>query len=833
MKQILQNLKTGMTEIIEVPAPMVGRGQILIQSTRTILSAGTERMLLDFGKAGWIAKARQQPEKVKQVLDKIKTDGIMPTVEAVFNKLDVPIGPGYCNAGVVLEVGTGVTDLKPGDRVISNGSHAEIVCVPRNLCAKIPDIVSYEEAAFTVLASIALQGVRLSAPTLGEWFMVFGLGLVGLLTVQFLRASGCPVLAVDVSESRLRLAESFGAETVNLGKGTDPVAAALVWTGGRGVDGVLIAASAKGDEIVHQAAQACRKRGRIILVGVVDLNLNRNDFYEKEITFQVSCSYGPGRYDEKYEQAGQDYPFGFVRWTEQRNFEAVLESMRVGQLHVKELITHRLTLEDGAAAYDKLLHDPKALGIVIEYPGTVGTEPYFSDTPSPHPSTLKGKRPINGEGDKRLDCCSPTTTFEDRLRGNDIYKDENDSKINLNEGGEFGAGNDRVKLHVGKRAAEINVNNNAVNVGMTKAVAGRAKVGVIGAGNYAKATLLPALSRTTACLVAVADINGAAAAHAARKFGAEKAVSDYRLILDDPNIQSVIVLVGHHLHSRFVCEALDAGKHVFVEKPLAINEAQLEEVIGAFNKRGLDSRSPTTTFEDRLRGNDIKGRGNVLKECGNDSGKDGNASGKMVTVGFNRRFSQHTVKIRELLVARTEPLTMSMTVNAGFIPPEHWTQDQERGGGRIIGEGCHFIDLLSNLTGSPVAQVSAQMVGGSSPVREDKMSILLKFNDGSVGTVHYFANGSKSYPKETLEIFGDGRVIRMENFRVTTGFGFKGFRNFRTWRQDKGHRAEIEAFVNAVAAGSPPLIPFDEIVNATKASFAAVESARTGKIISV
>ena len=682
MKQILQNIKTGATEVVDVPLPGLGRGQVLVRTARTLVSAGTERMLVDFGKAGWIEKARQQPEKVRQVLDKIRTDGLMPTVEAVFNKLDEPMPLGYCNAGVVLDAGPGIADFQPGDRVVSNGPHAEVVCVPRNLCGKIPDGVTDDEAAFTVLGAIALQGVRLAAPTLGERFMVFGLGLVGLLTVQLLRASGCPVLAVDVSPARLRLAETFGAETVDLGKGTDPMAAAMAWTGGRGVDGALIAASAKGDEIVHHAAQACRKRGRIVLVGVVNLNLRRADFYEKELTFQVSCSYGPGRYDEKYEKAGQDYPIGFVRWTEQRNFEAVLEAMRTGQLRVKELITHRLGLEEAAKAYSQVLHDPTALGIVIAYPETA-----------------------------------------------------------------MGAGEQA------KMVAAQPEGSRAITDGT------KIGIGVIGAGNFARAILLPALKRTEAKLAVVADINGVAAAHAARKFGAGKAVSDHRQILDDPAIRAAFVVVGHHLHSRFVCEALNAGKHVFVEKPLAISEAQLGEVIETYGKT---------------------------------------AKKTMVMVGYNRRFSPHTAKIKELLAGRTEPLTMTMTVNAGFIPPEHWTQDPERGGGRIIGEGCHFIDLLSYLAGSPVTTVSAAMIGGNGPVRDDKISILLGFADGSVGTLNYFANGSKSYPKETLEVFGDGRVIRMENFRVTTGYGFKGFRSFRTWRQDKGHRREIAAFVNAV-----------------------------------
>jgi len=524
MKQILQNLKNGATEIVEVPEPACGRGQVLIHTSRTLVSAGTERMMVDFGKAGWIEKARQQPEKVVQVIDKIRTDGLMPTVEAVFNKLDEPMPLGYCNAGVVVDVPLRQAqgDINIGDRVVSNGPHAEVVCVPRNLCAKIPDGVSDDEAAFTVLGAIALQGVRLAMPSFGERFMVFGLGLVGLLTVQFLRASGCPVLAVDVSAARLRLAESFGAETVDLSKGTDPVAAALAWTGGRGVDGALIAASAKGGEIVHQAAQACRKRGRIVLVGVVDLNLRRADFYEKELTFQVSCSYGPGRYDEKYEQGGQDYPFGFVRWTEQRNFEAVLEAMRAGQLRVKELITHRLTLEEAAASYDKVLHDPAALGILIEYP-------------APRPLDKLGTGLAQGVPRQARD-------------------EKNDVMVSQSN------------------------HDRRYNVTLRQAQGDRIAVGVIGAGNYARSILLPALGRTTAGLAAVADINGVAAAHAARKFGAGKALSDYRQILADPNIHAVFVLVGHHLHSRFVCEALEAGKHVFVEKPLAITEEQLEGV---------------------------------------------------------------------------------------------------------------------------------------------------------------------------------------------------------------------------------------------------------------
>lgn len=711
MKQILQNLKTGELEVAELPAPRPGKGEVLIRSRATLISPGTERMLVEFSRANLVSKARQQPEKVKQVLDKIRTDGLLPTLEAVFRKLDQPLPLGYCNAGEVLETGEGVHDLQPGDRVASNGPHAELVCVPRNLCAKIPDGVSDEEAAFTVLGAVALQGVRLARPELGETFLVFGMGLIGLLTVQLLQASGCEVLAVDLNPSRLRRSAEFGALPVDLSAGVDPVAAALARTGGKGVDGVLITASAKSDEIVHQAAQACRKRGRIVLVGVVGLNLRRSDFYEKEITFQVSCSYGPGRYDEDYEKKGRDYPYGFVRWTEGRNLEAVLAALKSGRLRVGELISSRFAISSAASAYEKLGKDPQALGVILEYPGPVERSPEVRLQPVP---------------------------------------------------------------------AEP---------------AGAVRAGLIGAGNFANSILLPALARTSARLVAVADLNGAAARSAAKKFGAEKAVTDYRLLLDDPEINAVFITVGHHLHARFVSEALKAGKHVFVEKPLALNEEELQGIVSLYH-------SPFPIPHS-------------------------------LTVGFNRRFSPHIVRMKELLQGRSGPLCMTMTVNAGEIPPDHWTQDPERGGGRIIGEGCHFIDLLSFLAGSPVKTVAAAMAGEGAAVREDKMSFVLAFADGSIGTVNYFANGSKSYPKETLEVFSDGRVLRLDNFRVIRGYGFRGFRSFKTRRQDKGHRAELEAFVDLVARGGEPPIPLEELVNTTRASFAAVVSARESRTVNL
>jgi len=710
MKQVLQNLRTGVTDVAAVPAPVCQAGCLLVRNTRTLISAGTERMVVEFSKASLLAKARSQPDKVRQVLDKIKTDGLMATLEAVFRRLDEPLPLGYCSAGVVEEVGAGVSGFSPGDRVACNAPHAELACVPANLCARIGDDVTDEQAAFTVPGAIALQGIRLLAPALGERFVVYGLGLIGLIGTQLLRASGCDVLGVDLRDDRLELARAWGARTVNPASG-DPLAEADAWTETSGADGVLITAAAKTDEIVHNAAQMCRKRGRIVLVGVVGLNLRRGDFYEKELTFQVSCSYGPGRYDEKYEQDGHDYPFGFVRWTEQRNFQAVLEAIGTGRLVVDDLVTHRFGIDQAPAAYQKVTDDPSALGVVLEY--------------SAGPA----------------------------------------------------------------RATSVQVRTQAPAAGAS----GGAVVGVIGAGNYSRATLMPALARTPATVAYVADLQGAAAKHLADKYGAEQAVTDYRLILQDPRVDAVIVAVRHDLHARLVCEALSAGKHVFVEKPLATDADGLSRVLAAA----------------------------------------GQAPDRLVMVGFNRRFSPHTVRTRQLLGGRSGPMCMNMTVNAGALPADHWTHDAVRGGGRIIGEACHFIDLMVHLAGAGVRTVAATMMGPGPAVREDKMSISMGLADGSVATVNYFANGAKDYPKETLEVFSDGRVLRLDNFRRLRGWGFSGFTKFKTSRQDKGHRAEFAAFVDRVAGGGGPLIALDELANVTLATFAAVESAKTSRTIAL
>jgi predicted dehydrogenase len=709
LKQILQSLKSGVTEVADVPCPDLRPGQVLIRTSRTLVSAGTERMMVEFGKAGWIDKARQQPDKVRMVWEKIKTDGVMPTFESVMNKLDQPLPLGYCNVGRVVDAGPRVQGFVTGDRVVSNGKHAEAVSVPVNLCAKVPDGVSDDEAAFTVLAAIALQGIRLVQPTLGETVAVTGLGLIGMATVQLLRAHGCRVLGIDLDPSKLAMARSFGAETVNVSAGEDPVAAAHAATRGRGVDAVIITASTKSHEPVHQAALMCRKRGRIVLVGVTGLNLSRADFYEKELTFQVSCSYGPGRYDPNYEDKGQDYPVGFVRWTEQRNFEAVLDMMADGRLDVKPLISHRFVIADAERAYELVGGAAPSLGILLEYP----------------------QEPIRNQ------------------------------------------------------AAVLER-----TVAVTPRQSGSASVAFIGSGNYSTAVLIPAFRSAGARLRTVASSGGVSGLHAARKFGFERTTTDTESVFRDPEVDAVVVSTRHDSHAEMVCRALRAGKHVFVEKPLALRSEEVTEIMAAHAEAAATGQIP------------------------------------ILMVGFNRRFSPQVQRIERLLEGVPGPKAFVMTVNAGAIPAEHWTQDPMAGGGRIVGEGCHFIDLIRHLARSRISAVDVSTL--DAPTR-DTASIQLSFADGSVGTVHYFANGPKSFPKERLEVFASGRVLQLDNFRKLRGFGWPGFKSMNLWRQDKGQRACARAFIEAVAGRAEPPIPLEQVFEVAGVSIQAAELGRTSR----
>lgn len=775
MQQILQDLRHGRVFLQEVAAPRVRPGHVLVESSCSLISAGTERMLLDFGRAGWIAKARQQPEKVKQVLAKVRTDGLVPTIETVLNKLDQAMPLGYCNVGRVVEVGEGVQEFRTGDRVVSNGPHAEVVLVPKHLVARIPDEVSDEEASFTVLGAIALQGIRLVGPTLGETVALFGLGLIGQLAAQVLRAHGARVIGFDYDAGRVEVARKLmgqrgrtgplerrqtgmsvppterqagmsarpergqagmpallderqtgmsalldgrqegrsdarpqhGAAMFDLSQGMDPVGAAREFTRGIGVDAVLITASTRSDELVHQAAEMCRQRGRIVLTGVTGLNLRRDDFYKKELTFQVSCSYGPGRYDPAYEEQGHDYPLGLVRWTEQRNFEAVLDLMRDGRLETVPLLSGRFSIALAQAAYQAIV-DRSAIGVLLTYPGAAAESPA-------------------------------------RLA--------------------------RVVRHFPERQRP-----------------GSAVIGLIGAGAFARQKILPGLQRAGARLKWVATAGGLSGADAARKFHIEQSTTEYRRILDDPEVGAVAIATRHNTHASLVVEALEAGKSVFVEKPLCLSRGELDQIEAACRRASaLGAKRP------------------------------------ILMVGYNRRFAPLVQSLRKLLAGRTQPLAMVFTCNAGAVPPSHWAQDPSVGGGRILGEMCHFVDLLHYLAGeAAIEHVEGMPMGNREPGNLlDTVALSLRMADGSLGQINYFANGPRDYPKERLEVFSEGRVLRVDNFRRLEVFGARGGR--RTWRQDKGHDAELHAFVEAVANGGESPIPLESILETTRATLSARE----------
>jgi predicted dehydrogenase/threonine dehydrogenase-like Zn-dependent dehydrogenase len=701
MKQIIQSFKTGQTILEEVPAPQVAKGTVLIQTTHSLVSLGTERMLVEFGKSNLISKARQQPDKVKQVLDKIKTEGLMPTLEAVFNKLGEPLPLGYCNVGKVIAVGDGVSEFKVGDRVASNGQHAEFVSIPKNLVAHIPENVTNEQAAFTVIGSIGLQGIRLLKPTLGETIVVTGLGLIGLLTAQLLVANGCKVIGVDIDESKLTLAKQWGIIPFNPRNG-DVVKFVEETTNGVGADGVIITASAKTDEIISQAAKMSRKRGRIILVGVIGLNLSRAEFYEKELSFQVSCSYGPGRYDENYENRGIDYPLPFVRWTEKRNFEAVLQSISSGKLKVNEMITEVIPLDDYMQIYGEI-GSSKSIASILKY----------NETEIVPPNTIQLKE-ANYSGQKGV-------------------------------------------------------------------------IGIIGSGNFTKMTMLPALKGSGANYKYIASKGGVSGTAMAQKHGFSHSTTNVDDVLKDDEVDLVLITTRHNLHASMTVKSLEAGKHVFVEKPLALNSDELDAVIAAQQ-----------------------------------------SSGKTVMVGFNRRFSPHAEKMKSLL--GNAQMNVIATMNAGNIPANVWVHDMLVGGGRIIGEACHFIDLITYLTGSKVKAVCMNSMGINPEENTDNATILLKYENGSTGVINYFSNGSKSYSKERVEVYSQDRTLIMDNFRKTEGFGFKGFSKLKT-KLDKGHKNQFHKLISQTKKGGEALIPFEEIVNTTKASFAAIESLKTNKWI--
>lgn len=705
MKQLLQSLSDGKTYLEEVPFIENIPKHLLIESSKSLISVGTEKMLVEFGKASYVQKARQQPDKVKQVVDKLKTDGLINTYEAVSAKLDEPISLGYSNVGRVLE-SSDSKEFEVGDRVVSNGSHAELVRVPYNLCAKIPDNVSDDDASFTVLGAIALQGVRLANPSLGEYFAVIGLGVIGLLAVQILKANGCKVLAIDPDSTRCQIARDYGAQTVDLSETDyDEVEHANAFTKNLGLDGVVITASAKKDEIVHKSAMMLRQRGRIVLVGVVDTNLRRDDFYKKEISFQVSSSYGPGRYDPIYELAGVDYPHGLVRWTAKKNFEAILELMRDGQLDLKPLISKRVEIADSPEFYNAL-GTKENLGILINYHRPESSSPKLRDV--------------------------VLTTHKSREK---------------------------------KPASQ--------SLG----------VSFWGVGNHSLRYLIPNFKKLKTVPHSIITRTGVSGVRAAKKYDIPFVTGSDREILGRDDVDVLVISTRHNEHAIQAMKALERNKSVYLEKPLALTLAEIDKMESLVEK--------------------MKGAGE---------------GGPILMVGFNRRFSPDILQIKRCLESRYSPITIVMTINAGYVPKDHWIQSPEVGGGRLIGEACHFIDLARFLVGNKISKSRVMSMRGSTDrdILPDNFVIQLGFEDGSLATINYLSSGHRSVPKERVEIYFNGKVVEMNNFRHLKAYGVKGFANQRHFRQDKGHRGAVKAFVEAIRHGKTAPIPFEEIVEVSR-----------------
>jgi len=706
MKQLLQNLRDGKTVVEEVPIPIPRIGMALIKTTASLVSAGTERMVVEFAEKSLVGKARSRPDLVKQVLEKAGREGLINTVQSAFQRLDQPMALGYSSSGTIIALGSNMKGFKVGQRVACAGSgyavHADYAVVPGNLLTRLPKNVDFDSAAFATLGAIALHGFRLAEPQVGERVAVIGLGLLGLLMVQIASAAGCNVFGIDIDIKRVNLASSFGLQSEVRSKAVE---SSLAFTKNRGFDVVLICADTSSNDPVELAAVLARDRGRIVATGAVGLNIPRKIYYEKELSFINSRSYGPGRYDSTYEEDGRDYPIGYVRWTEGRNLEAVVELMSAGKLVVRPLITHRFPIDKAALAYEIITGKKKEpfLGVLLTYP----------------------------EIEKEIE--DPTIRFP----------------------------------HSTKKNAEV-------------------KLGVIGAGNFANAVLLPAIQKAGNIeLVGIASIGGLHAQHSAKKFGFAYATSSDDEILNDPNINTVAILTRHDTHADLVVRALKAGKHVFVEKPLSIIPEQLTKVTKTLN-----------TIDHGL-----------------------------LTVGFNRRFAPQAQTLSSLLSHRSEPMHIHYRVNASYLPVNHWTQDPAIGWGRIIGEACHFIDFISFLVGDVPISVSAHALPDDGKYREDNVSMTFEFGDGSLGVVDYLANGDKSFPKERIEIFCAGNIAILDDFRSLEMIE-DGDHKAIKGSQEKGWKEEWVALSKSIHDGGIPPIPYEQLIGVTKASFAVMDSLR-------
>lgn len=714
MKQVVQDIATGKTELLEVPVPSAKPGMALVRTGASLVSVGTERALVEFAGKSLLGKARSRPDLVRQVLEKVQREGLLSTYEAVQNRIEQPMPLGYASAGEIIAVGEGLEGFRVGDRVVCAGGgyavHAEFALVPANLMAKLPAGITFEQGAVTTLGAISLHGFRLGQAGLRDRVAVIGLGLLGLLAAMIARAAGCAVFGIDVDPARVKRARALGFDAVER---THAEREAASFSAGYGFDLVQICADTVSNDTVELAGAIARDKGVVVSTGVVGTELPRKIYFEKELQFVVSRSYGPGRYDPEYEEGGVDYPYGYVRWTEGRNLAAFLELVDEGKVDVDALITHLFPISEAASAYS-FISDPGEedfIGVLLTYPGGEDREAKRIALQS---------KPAIGSGDVRL--------------------------------------------------------------------------GVIGAGNFATAILFPAMKKVPGLTwVGLATASGLSSGHAGRRYGFQYATSEVETLLADEQINTIAVLTRHHLHADQVRAALDAGKHVFCEKPLAIDRGSLQKVVEALS-----------------------------------------AAEGLLAVGFNRRFAPLAVKLKQRFETVGDPLMMHYRVNAGALPADHWLHDPQQGGGRIIGEACHFIDFLTFLAGEPPVAVEAIGLADDGRYREDNLQITLRFPGGSIGTVSYLANGSRAFPKERVEVFGGGQTAVLDDFRrleVAAG-GRKHVQ--RAWlRQDKGHRAEWLAFWQAIERGGPAPIAYDQLIAVTQASFAAVESLRSGEWITL
>jgi len=708
MKQLIQNYKTGELGLFEVPAPACGENGALVQTTISLVSAGTEKMLVDFAKKSIFAKAKDRPDLVKQVIDKMKKEGVKNTLEKVFTKLDTPIPLGYSLAGRVIEIGSNMSGINIGDRVACGGAgyanHAEINYVPKNLMVKIPDSVDDIDASFVTVGAIALQGVRRTSPLLGEKIAVMGLGLLGQLTVQLLKANGCKVIGSDIDPDKLALAKKLGADEVC--HANELISKAKEFTGGYGVDAVIITASTMSNGPIIDAAKISRMRGRVVIVGMVGMDVPRNIYYKKELEIKLSMAYGPGRYDPEYEEKGIDYPYDLVRFTEQRNFEAFLGLIEERKISPKQLITHEYDFEDAMKAYDLLEGkiQEKYLGIILKY--------------------------------------------------------KNDIKINEHK--------------IVQRTTKV-ISSEKINVGL------------IGAGNFTKSVILPNLQKVGGYeFVGLCTATGVSAQGTGKKYNFKYITTDSDEIFKNKEINSIFITTQHNQHASAVIKSIESGKHCFVEKPLCIYEEELEAIKKAYTGETI------------------------------------------VQVGFNRRFSSMIKKIKKYIKGQ---ISVNYRVNAGVIPKDVWIQDRTIGGGRIIGEVCHFIDTCSYIIDSEVVSVFATTVqkDDQSIPDEDNVNIVLKYANGSTATINYYAYGDTAMPKEYIEVFGNGVSITMNDFRELIIYKKGKTHKEKRANQDKGFIGEFKAFKEAVKSGKSA-ISFESIYNTTKTTFKILESIRTGNI---